>query len=420
MHDAIGRSMSADADHRHDVVVVGGGVAGAAIAQQLALLDVDVVVLESRSSDRPTPGSWVLTPFAVGELERLQVATDSSAGSGVRLEGIQVLSHDRTVRLPFATVGEARTIKRGQLLRELAQAAQDAGAAWRWDSAVTGPLLDDGVLVGVETSSGAVFGRIFVVADGALSHFGRALGTSRRRTRPQALVAVATIDDSAAEPRAWLDLAIDLRERFDLPVPGLGWVAPVGNHRLDVGVGVLSTYRDSDSVIIADVLSAWRAQAPGAHGDNQQVAYNTNIGRIPLGDGVWPRTGPNWLAVGDAVAMTSPLNGAGVASALSTAQLAAPIVAAAVASDDGLHLRDYETALDEHLGDELRVGRIAGRFLTEPRVTGFITKAATWSDASLARAVQLAAAADDSEPRGRLQRAVSSLARLVPEPPEHH
>ncbi len=412
--------MSVEADHRHDVVVVGGGVAGAAIAQQLALLDVDVVVLESRSSDRPTAGSWVLTPFAVGELERLQVATDSSAGSGIRLEGIQVLSHDRTVRLPFATIGEARTVNRAELLQELAQSAQDGGAAWRWETAVTGPLLDDGVLVGVETSSGPVFGRMFVVADGALSHFGRALGTSRRRTRPQALVAVATIDDPAAEPRAWLDLAIDLRERFDLPVPGLGWVAPVGNHRLDVGVGVLSTYRDSDSVIIADVLAAWRAQAPGAHGDNQQVAYNTNIGRIPLGDGVWPRTGPNWLAIGDAVAMTSPLNGAGVASALSTAQLAAPIVAAAVASDDGLQLRDYEIALDEHLGDELRVGRIAGRFLTEPRVTGFITKAATWSDASLARAVQLAAAADDSEPRGRLQRAVSSLARLMPEPPEHH
>jgi len=405
----------------YDVVVVGGGVAGAAIALQLALEDLNVVVLEARSSEAPAPGSWVLTPFAVSELSRLGVVLGPDA-PGRQLTGVRVLSHGAVVPLNFDTPGEAITIARGFLLRELAAAAAAAGASWRWSANVDGPVLDDGIVVGVSVGSEEIWGATFIVADGALSHFGRALGTSRRRTRPQALVAVATIDDPhPTQGRdAWLDLAIDLRERFDLPVPGLGWVVPVANGRLDVGVGVLNTFRDSDSVSITDVLHRWRADAPGATETTINVAIGTDIGRIPLGDGVWPRTGPNWLAIGDAVAMTSPLNGAGVAAALSTARLATGAVVNTIRNNDGLAIRQYEQALDDHLGDELRVARLVGRVLTEPRVTNVVTRAAAWSDASLARAVQLAVATDESESRGRLQRLVSQIARLTPEPPEHH
>ncbi len=405
---------------RHDVVVVGGGVAGAAIARRLAARELDVAVLEQGSKDQRSGGSWVLTPYAAAELRSLSARVD--AADLVLLDGVRVLAHGRTVRLPFDHAGDAVSVRRDAARSAFASAAIDAGATWYWDTTALSPLLDDGVIVGVSTPQGPIHGDVFVVADGALSRFGRALGTSRRRTRPQALVAVATVSDLLDEPDDggnWLDMAIDLRERFDLPVPGLGWVAPIPEGRHDVGVGVLNTFRDSDSVAIADVLDQWRRHAPSIAG-HPDVALATDIGRIPLGDGVWPRTGPNWLAIGDAVAMTSPVNGAGVSAALSTAHLAAPVVDAAIRQRDGLAIRRYEQLLDDHLGDELRVGRVAGRLLAEPRVNGLVTRAATWSDAALARAVQLATASDESVPLGRLQRLVANAARLVPEPPEHH
>ena len=406
---------------RHDVVVVGGGVAGAAIARRLAQRGIDVAVLEQRGVDERVNGSWVLTPYAAAELRSIGVSVPDDAV--IPLDGVRVLAHGRTVRLPFDQRGDAVSVRRDAALQAFAAAAVAAGATWYWGRAAVSPLLDDGVIVGVTTDEDPVHGEVFVVADGALSRFGRALGTSRRRTRPQALVAVATVSDLIDEPEDdggdWLDMAIDLRERFDLPVPGLGWVAPVPGGRHDVGVGVLNTFRDSDSVAIADVLDQWRRHAPSVAG-HPDVALATDIGRIPLGDGVWPRTGPNWLAIGDAVAMTSPVNGAGVSAALSTASLAAPVVEAAVRTQDGLAIRRYEQVLDEHLGDELRVGRVAGRLLAEPRVNGLVTRTATWSDAALARAVQLAASGDERTSLGRLQRLVASAARLVPEPPEHH
>ena len=91
----------------HDVAVIGGSIAGAAIAIHLAARGLDVVVLERAPDVRPKACGEGLFPLGVAELERLgwiefnvhralgeQTRTDLD-----RLGGMQVIRRN-TEQLP--------------------------------------------------------------------------------------------------------------------------------------------------------------------------------------------------------------------------------------------------------------------------------------------------------------------------------
>ena len=83
--------------------------------------------------------------------------------------------------------------------------------------------------------------RYVVVADGANSRFGRALGTARDRDHPLGWPCGAT---ALAPPRPHLiESHLDIRDAQGKLVPGYGWIFPLGDGRVNVGVGLLSTDR---------------------------------------------------------------------------------------------------------------------------------------------------------------------------------
>ena len=80
-----------------------------------------------------------------------------------------------------------------------------------------------------------------VVADGANSRFGRALGTARDRTYPLGM-AVRGYFTSPFHDEPWIESHLDLRDRDGDHLPGYGWIFPVGDGTVNVGVGLLSTF----------------------------------------------------------------------------------------------------------------------------------------------------------------------------------
>ena len=62
-----------------------------------------------------------------------------------------------------------------------------------------------------------------IVADGANSRFGRALGTSRRREWPYG-TAIRTYWESPRHQDPWIESALDVKDRNGQPMPGSGSV----------------------------------------------------------------------------------------------------------------------------------------------------------------------------------------------------
>src|SRR5499427_778928 len=138
---------------RHDVVVVGGRVAGAATAMLLARLGHDVVVVDQASFPSDTISTHSIARSGVVQLQRWGLL-DAVLGSGapaIRKVTFHALgeSVSRTVR-PKAGVDLVVAPRRYVLDTILAAAAGQAGAAVRTGVTVTGLRRDgDGRVAGI-------------------------------------------------------------------------------------------------------------------------------------------------------------------------------------------------------------------------------------------------------------------------------
>ena len=167
--------------------------------------------------------------------------------------------------------------------------------------------------------------RYVVVADGANSRFGRALGTARDRTYPLGM-AVRGYFTSPYHDEPWIESHLDLRDRDGNHLPGYGWIFPVGDGTVNVGVGLLSTFSGWKSVNTSKLMDAFIATAPA----RWEISPDTSCGpptggKLPTGGSVTPNVGPTWLVVGDAAGSVNPFNGEGISVAYETGRLAAEV-----------------------------------------------------------------------------------------------
>ena len=185
----------------------------------------------------------------------------------------------------------------------------------------------DGARQGLERASCPVRARYVVVADGANSRFGRALGTARDRSFPLGM-AIRGYFTSPFHDEPWIESHLDIRDRDGNHLPGYGWIFPVGDGTVNVGVGLLSTFQGwknvnttpPDGGVLRD-----RARPAGASRADTATGAPTG-GRLPTGGSVTPRVGPTFVVAGDAAGLVNPFNGEGISVAYETGRLAADAV----------------------------------------------------------------------------------------------
>src|SRR5262245_48008042 len=177
---------------RYDALVIGGGPSGAAAGYWLAERGHRVLIVEKKRFPREKTCGDGLTPRAVRQLQDLGLA--DALGDYQRFDGLRSIAHGVTLELAWPEhpdfPSHGYVVRRSELDEMVATQAVKAGATlWQASEAVA-PVVEGGLLAGAvvkrkeEGVTETVRARYVLVADGANSRFGRALGTSRDRSYP--------------------------------------------------------------------------------------------------------------------------------------------------------------------------------------------------------------------------------------------
>jgi geranylgeranyl reductase family protein len=412
----------------HDVLVVGGGPAGASAAYWLAEAGHDVVVAERKVFPRDKTCGDGLTPRAVKQLADMGVE-DAIARDHHRFDGLRAVAHGITLELAWPEhpiyPSHGYVVRRRDLDQLVADNAVKAGATLWQGAEVVAPLTSRGLVTGAAVKrkdTGAVeevSARYVVVADGSNSRFGRALGTTRNKAYPQGM-AIRGYYESPLHDDPWIESCLDLRDRNGNSLPGYGWVFPVGDGTINVGMGLLSTFRDWKSVNTSHLMDEWAATAPEHWGITPEGRVGEPTGgRLPMGASVGPRVGPTWLAVGDAAGSVNPFNGEGIDYAYETGRLAADVLDEALRTGSGLALQRYETTLEQEFGLYFKVARLFAQVIGQPALMRELTRVGMRSRSLMDWVLRIMAnllRPDELGPAEAAYKAAAALCRFIPEP----
>src|SRR5207302_8101906 len=174
------------------------------------------------------------------------------------------------------------------------------------------------------------------------SRCGRPLGTSRNRAYPLGM-ATRGYYDSPRHDERWIGSNLDIRDRAGNVLPGYGWIFPVGDGRVNVGIGLLSTFNQWKAVNTTHLMESFVDYAPASWGIAPETSCGPPTGgRLPMGLSVGPRVGASFLVIGDAGGVIKPFNWEGFAYAYETGRYAAEALHEALRTGDGLALQAYE------------------------------------------------------------------------------
>ncbi len=314
-----------------DILVVGGGPAGASAALSAARQGVKVLLVERRQLiGLPVQCAEYIPALLKGQL--------GLKGDYVvqKIEGMRTFVPGQAVKEMTAP---GYIIRRELFDQCLVNAALKAGAIVRCATRVTSMNPEgDVTLVPRDGQAYMVRPRVIIGADGPRSTIGRWVGSMNRHLLPGVQKTLPLTDP------------LEYTEIYFHPkiVAGYGWLFPKGRVA-NVGLGMLSP--ESGEPSVGNVLDGFIRRLK-THGKICGVPVAHATGWIPA-EPVRNAVHGNVVLVGDAAGHTHPITGAGIFTAVTCGELAGTHAAAAVTDNDMSILKDYDREWQELLGDML-------------------------------------------------------------------
>ncbi|MGO1637094.1 MAG: NAD(P)/FAD-dependent oxidoreductase [Ancrocorticia populi] len=412
-----------------EVVVVGGGPAGASAAYYLAMAGHDVLVVEKATFPRDKICGDGLTPRAVAELIRMGVDTTGWA----RNTGLRTYGGGHCVEVPWPELASmpnyGLAAPRETFDDVLIEKAKEAGARLEEGVTVTGPIRHErtGRVIGVTAKAGPgreprEYRAPFIIdAGGVSARLATTVGRQKAMNRPMG-VAYRTYFQSPQAEDSMMESHLELWEgtpgASDL-MPGYGWIFAVGDGLVNVGLGSLSSNAQPSGLDYRAMFANWMANVPAEWGFTEENQVGKLRGAaLPMAFNRKPHYADGLLLVGDAGGMVSPFNGEGIAYALQSGRMAADSIGQALArptvSSMDAAVSEYPRMIRDELGGYYSLGRIFAALIERPEIMHLCVKYGLPRPTLMRFVMKLLSDCYDRTGGDWMDRTIAALAKAVP------
>lgn len=365
-----------------------------------------------------------LTPRGVKQLQ--EIGIDPTGEGFTRIDGLRVYRDDQPILLmpwpelrSYPNFGVVRT--RHDFDEMLAEHAVAAGATLLQRTDAVEPIVEDGWVVGArlrdledpDSEPYEVRASVVIAADGASSRFGSRAGVRRDPSRPMGIGA-RRYYKTEREVGPWMESWLELREKGKM-LPGYGWIFPVSEGVINVGAGLLNTFRDFSEVSAKGTFDTFVNMLPADWELTEDNAIGPILsGPIPMGMNRRPPALPGLLLVGDAAGVVNPFNGEGIAHAMESGAMAAELAADSMASGRAGLAQAYPAALQARYGSYYAAGRFFVKAIGNPEVMRLATQYGLPREGLMKFLLRVMSGLSDGRDGDAQDKLIHAIRRLVP------
>jgi len=307
----------------YDMLVVGGGPAGALAAKTAAEAGNSVCLIEKRAAI----GTPVRCAEGIGKELLKEFIRPDPRWISAEIERARIIVPNGTaISLDQDRAGNevGYVLDRKVFDRELVWQAAEAGADVIVRTRATGPIMENGVVRGAKVIStgtpAEIRAEVVLAADGTEAQFARRAGLDTtvplREMMSCAQYLMTDIDIEAGSTDFYLGNAI--------APEGYLWVFPKGNRTANVGIGITGR-KSRDGARAKDYLDRFVAKNfPNGK------AIEAIAGGVPVCRPLPCTVADGLMVIGDAARVVDPITGGGIGNALYTGRLAAQVASTCI------------------------------------------------------------------------------------------
>ncbi len=436
--------------HIYDVLIVGAGPSGASAAYWLAEAGYDVAVVERKHFPREKTCGDGLTPRAVRQLEDMGLG-DALTGAH-KYYGLRTCGYGRELELrwpehpSFPPYGYV--ITRHDLDMLVAERAVKAGAHLFQETEAVEPIIDTSSSPERQPSSGSDIhpqgaqdrlskllgirakcaktgqtmdfrARYIILSEGTASRISRSIGAKRDKRLPLGM-ALRGYYRSPRHDDPFIESHLDVRDENGDILPGYAWIFPLGDGRVNVGVGLITTSGRWKGVNTSKMMDTFIANAPASWGLHPEASCGPATGgRLPMGLSTSPVCGPNVILTGDAAGSINPFNGEGISYGYETGRIAAACMGRALCGGGSDAVYDYGTRIQAAYGNYYKIGRTFVKMISHPEVMHRCVQLGMHSKPFMEWLLSIMAnllLPDSNAPAESMYKILNAVARVAPDP----